>query len=422
MNHKTIAVVWWWAAGMMVVATLLEKWYSWENILLFEKNSRLWAKVIISGGWRCNVTTGNFKTKELLHYYPRGAIFLQYALKVCSPRAIRRWFEQQGVPLKEEQDKRIFPVSDDGKDIVGVFERIFAQEHVQVKLKESVVDIEKVSEETQDVSFVLTTDATKYHVDAVVLTTWWHAYAHTWSTGDGYAFARALWHTITPLWPSLNSFKIADSRLSSCSGISFSDAILTTNDHAGEKKEVVWPVLITHFGLSGPAVFALSSHVPFVSLSPQAPLKVVMRIDATKSYEWWWNMLRDASSQSPKKEIGTILREYMPRKFVEVLLAELSIQVHSALSMFRKEDRKLLARTLWEGIVLHFVQRRPWDEFVTAWGVSLDEVDPKTWWSRVCSWLYFAWEILDIDGYTWGYNLTASWSMGRVVGEALAEM
>lgn len=129
---------------MMTVATLLENGFRGQ-ILVFEKNSRLGAKVIISGGGRCNVTTGFFKKQDLLTKYPRGADFLPHALATFGPRAIRRWFETHGVPCKEEEDHRIFPVSDDGKDIVGVFERLFAEKGVEVHLKESIQTISRTT-------------------------------------------------------------------------------------------------------------------------------------------------------------------------------------------------------------------------------------------------------------------------------------
>ncbi len=140
----TVAIIGGGAAGMMTVATLLENGFNGQ-VLLFEKNSRLGAKVIISGGGRCNVTTGFFKKQDLLNKFPRGADFLPHALATFGPRSIRRWFEVHGVPCKEEEDHRIFPVSDDGKDIVGVFERLFIERAVDVHLKESIQAISRTT-------------------------------------------------------------------------------------------------------------------------------------------------------------------------------------------------------------------------------------------------------------------------------------
>jgi predicted Rossmann fold flavoprotein len=417
--QKRIAIIGGGAAGMMVAATLLEDEHlTHRQIHLFEKNSKLGAKVIISGGGRCNVTTGFFKMNELLPKYPRGAEFLQPALEQFGPRAIRRWFEAHGVPLKEEEDKRIFPVSDDGKDIVRVFEELFARGGVQVHLKEGVKEITR-----QWTTFQIVTDQKTTEVDAVVLTTGGNAYAHTGSTGDGYARARTMGHTITPLGPSLNSFLTAEEWLHGCSGISFPDASLCAwGVHLISWTPIPqsrWPILLTHFGLSGPAVFAFSSHIPYEKVSKAEPYTVYLQPVATLDKERRNNLFTKRAVETPTKEIGSMLRAYMPKKFVDTLLGYHLFDPHMKVGNMTKKNRLFLSTLLWWYIILQLIQRRPGDEFVTAGGVSRDEIDPETGQSRLVPWLYFAGEILDVDGYTGGYNLTSSRAMGRLVGKHL---
>jgi predicted Rossmann fold flavoprotein len=415
---QSVAIIGGGAAGMLVAATLAEADFS-GNMLLFEKNSRLWAKVIISGGGRCNVTTGLYKKQELLSKYPRGAKFLEHAIATFWPRSIRRWFEAHGVPCKEEEDHRIFPVSDDGKDIVGVFERLFIERAVDVHCKESIQQISRTTcSDGTCRGFTLISDKGSYQVDHVVLTTWGNAYAHTGSSGDGYAFARALGHTITPLGPSLNSFLTTEERLHGCSGISFPHATLKTQD---EKTTTTWPVLLTHFGLSGPATFAFSAHIPFVPITKEMPFPVLLQPDAKLTKDKRMQLFTKWATYTPKKEVGTLLRDYFTKRFTETLLTFANIDQHTFLSNLKKEDRSRLSHLLGAWIPLTFIQRRPGDEFVTAGGISLTEVDPKTGQSLLVPGLFFAGEILDIDGYTWGYNLTSSWAMGRVVGMQIAK-
>lgn len=401
---KSIAIIWWWAAGLMAAATVLERTDLWETqIHLFEKNTQLWAKVIISGWWRCNVTTWFFKMQDLLPKYPRWAAFLKPALTQFWPRAIKRWFEEHWVPLKQEADGRIFPVSDNGKDIVSVFEVLFAQSSMQLHGKESVVSIDYDTMTW----FTVTTSQDTYTFSSVVIATGWNAYAHTWSSGDAYSRARALGHTITPLWPSLNSFLTQETRLHACSGISFPDSLLTR-----WSVQTRWPILLTHFGLSWPAVFAFSAHIPYEQISEQTPLLLHWRPDATKDKNSWLTLL----AQYPqKKEIASLFREYFPKKFVDLLLAHFGIDPHSLVGNCPKSIRLSLTTLFGDGIPLTLIQRRPWDEFVTAGGVSLENVDSETGQSRLVPWLYFAGEILDVDGYTGGYNLTSSRAMGRLV-------
>lgn len=409
----------------MVAASLLERDDIDAEMYLFEKNSRLWAKVIISGGGRCNVTTGFFKKKELLDKYPRGAVFLETALEKFWPRAIRRWFEAQGVPLKEEEDHRIFPVSDDGKDIVAVFEKLFRDDkRMHLHLKEWVLEITpptsppllirgEHSLSTQ--CFIVTTEKGNYEFDAIVLTTGGNAYAHTGSSGDGYAWARNLGHSITRLWPSLNSFLTAETWLHSCSGNSFADAILKISHGIA----VRWPILLTHFGISWPATFAFSSHIPYEQVSKEQPFSVLIQVDALYNNQQRQQRFVQRASENPKKELGTLLRDSLTKKFVEAFLLYYRVEPHTLIGNLRKDERLRLASLLGDGIPLSLIQRRPGDEFVTAGGVCLDEVDEKTGESKICPWLYFAGEILDVDGYTGGYNLTSSWALGRLVGKSI---
>jgi predicted Rossmann fold flavoprotein len=400
-----IAIIWWWAAWLMTAATLLERIDLVDaQIHIFEKNSKLWAKVIISGGWRCNVTTGFFKMQELLPKYPRWALFLKPALEQFWPRAIKRWFEAHGVPLKQEEDGRIFPVSDNGKDIVWVFERLFNQWWVDVHCKEWVLDI---TYDDKKWFRVQTTTNQTYDFTTVVLTTGWNAYSHTGSSGDGYAWSRSLWHTITPLWPSLNSFLTQEERLHACSGISFSNSVLVQ-----WPIQTRWPLLLTHFGISWPSVFAFSSHIPYEPVTKENPYTVLWKPDATKDTNTWLWII---TNYAQKKEIASIFRDYFPKKFVESVFAQYKYDPHMMVGNCTKQIRLALATLFGDGIPLTLMQRRPWDEFVTAWGVSLDEVDQNTGESRLLRWLYFAWELLDIDWYTWWYNLTSSRATGRLV-------
>jgi len=413
-----IAIIGWWAAGMMVAATLLERDDLVAEVHLFEKNSKLGAKVIISWGGRCNVTTGFYKKKDLLPNYPRGAEFIKPALEEFWPRAIRRWFESHDVPMKQEEDGRIFPVSDDGKDIVGVFERLFSWGKVRLHLKEWVVWVEK-----KDDAFLITTDQHAYVFDRVVFTTWGNAYTHTWSTGDGYAWARELGHTITPLGPSLNSFLTTEEWLHECSGISFPDARLQASLSYLVSwtpiPESRWPVLLTHFGISWPAVFAFSSHIPYVSIDKKEPYTIYLKPVASLDQEGRNKLFIQWAVATPTKEVCSLLRTYMPKRFVDALLAYHLYDPHMKLGNMSKKNRLFFSTLLSWYIILTLIKRRPGDEFVTAWWVVLSEVDKKSGQSRVVPWVYFAGEILDVDGYTGGYNLTSSRALGRLVGKSI---
>lgn len=405
-----VCIIWWWAAWMMCAAVIAES-ASHHEIHLFEKNRKLWTKVLISGWWRCNVTTGYFKKHDLQSKYIRWRDFLQHAISAFWPRKMRQWVEAHGVPLKVEDDMRVFPQSDNGADVVWIFEKVFREKNVQIHFGEWVDTLQK-----NEWWFVITTKGWTYTFDAVVITTWGNAYAHTWSAGEWYDLAKPLGHTITPLWPSLNSFLVQEERIKTLSGISFPNAQISY-----EKAKVVWPVLLTHFGTSWPAVFAFSAHSTFEKVSRDHPLAIRLTPFAERNTEWRTKRLNDLVQNSPKKQTNTVLGYEFPDRFADALLIVCKIAPEKKIADLLREEKTVLCKTLGEWILLHLIARRAWDEFVTAWGIDTNEIDPDTLESMVCPWLYFAGEVINVDGVTGWYNLQACRSTGYAAGKAIAE-
>jgi len=384
---------------------------------IFEKNSLLWNKVIISGGGRCNVTTGYYKKQDFLEKYIRGTDFIKESLASFGPRKVYTWFEDHGVPLKVEQDMRVFPVSNNGKDIVGVFEKIFEHHGVQVHFREGVYNIDY---RLQTTDYSIKTAIGEYDFDVVVLTTGGNAYAHTWSTGEWYDFARSLWHTITPLGPSLNSFMTSDSWIHALSWLSFPDAVLKVKLSDESYKDAYWPVLLTHFGISGPATFVLAAYTAFETIDAEHSIVPVLQPLRDMGVAQWNIFLLDAAARSPKKQLSTILGESpLPKRFATAFVHHFTTD--TAIGVLSKKDRQYIAGLLWNGIPLVCIKRRPGDEFVTAGGVALEEVNSSTLESKISPWLYFAGEILDVDGVTGWFNLQACWAAGYVVGRSVVD-
>lgn len=413
-----IAILWWWAAWMMAAAALSESGIS-ADIHLFEKNKMLWAKVLISWWWRCNVTTGIYKNAELLKNYPRWAEFLKYTFSKFWPRKIRNRFEDHWAELKEESDSRIFPVSNKGSDIVWIFERMFSDKKVTLHFNENIISMTG-NEGTSQKRFTLTSALSSYEFDSVIITTWWNAYAHTWSTWDGYVFARACWHTITPLWPSLNSFLTQDTRAHELPWLSFQNATLSVNVQ-GKKMSTSWAFLFTHFGISWPAVFVLSAYSAFELIDQMHPLLVTIQPYSDYDVHRRNAFFLEAAKTQSHKQLQTILSQKFPTRFVEVFLRHEHVDPQQAMNQVTKKLREDLSKKLWSWITLNIISRRPWDEFVTAGWVSTAEVNDKTMESLLCPWLYFAWEILDIDWFTWWFNLQSSRATGMVAGLAIGE-
>jgi predicted Rossmann fold flavoprotein len=397
------------AAGLMCAATIREADPSVE-VFLIERNDGLGKKVIISGGGRCNVTTGFHDVKTVLARYPRGGKFLTAAMHAFPPAAVYDWFEAHGVPLKVEEDMRVFPVSDDGHDIVRVFEKAFEGSNVRVMLNRSAVRVEKRGEafavffKGEDEPLV---------VDRLVLTTGGQAYRHTGSTGDGYAFAQSLGHAITPLAPSLNAFFTKEKWPEAISGLSFERAEISAK--RGKGFRFAGPFLFTHKGVSGPAVFALSSLVAFEPYDANRPLDISIDLFPDETADALHGRIDGFIAANPKKQLVTVLGFVVPKSLAAVVVRELDLEEDKPANQVSKKDIRRCVAWL-KAIPLTVIQRGAGDEFVTAGGVELSEVNPATMESKICPGLSFAGEILNVDGYTGGFNLQASWAAGHLAG------
>lgn len=414
---KKIAIVGGGAAGMMAAARVNELLPT-ARVILFEKNVALGKKVKISGGGRCNVTTGIQDVRELLKRYERGSKFLTSAMWNFPPAAVYEWFEEHGVPLKTEEDNRVFPQSDNGEDVVGVFENLFQAGNVEVRLR---TDVDSISREGG--RFVVTSitrgagQQTEY-VDAVILTTGGQAYRHTGSTGDGYAFAETLGHSITPLAASLNAFVLQESWSHQLAGVSFEDIMLqcpTDTQYSARG-----PIVFTHTGISGPAVFALSAKVAFEQYSKNQPLELHFDWVPQASQEELRTHIDAACNTEPKKSVVRLMQSWVPRSLAEQLLVAHGIETSISLAACSKQIRATVVSALKQS-TLHIVGRSAGSEFVTAGGVNTGEIDPRTMQSRITPGLFFAGEIMNVDGVTGGFNLQASWAAGRLAGESAAE-
>ncbi len=418
-----IAIIGGGAAGLMAAAAALEHNPA-ADIFLMDRNSELGKKVIISGGGRCNVTTGLQDVREVLKRYPRGAKFLMSAMHRFPPAATFDWFEAHGVPLKIEDDLRVFPQSDNGHDVVNAFTRIFEADgmHVKVMLGHHVTAVRTDGKHF----FVDFKEQKQLIVDRVILTTGGQAYRQTGSTGDGYAFAESLGHTITPLAPSLNSFFTQETWPKELSGVSFERTTvaamrqpLPTSPSKGEEAHWTGPFLFTHKGISGPAVFALSSLAAFEMYDAAHPMPISIDLFPDETAGVLAKRLTDSFQMHGKKAVRNVLAGFVPKSLAETVCAQTAIAGDTNAADMNKVQIGTIVAWL-KKITLHAVGRGAGDEFVTAGGVNLSEVNPLTMESRRCPGLFFAGEILDVDGFTGGYNLQASWATGMVAGKHAA--
>lgn len=410
----TIAIIGGGAAGMMAAATILEAAPT-AKVILIEKNASLGRKVIISGGGRCNVTTGIHNVRDLLTRYYRGSKFLTTAMYQFPPDQVYQWFEEHGVPLKTEDDLRVFPQSNNGKDIVGVFENMFAQSNVELILRQGITMVEPKNSQ-----FSLTLkDDRQLLVDVLILTTGGQAYRHTGSTGEGYRFAENLGHTITDLAASLNSFHLQEDWTGQLAGVSFERITLRVPSH--KEFTATGPIVFTHKGISGPAVFALSAQVAFENYNTTTPLVMTIDFVPDISLEQLRTALQNDILSSPTRLLSKTLQKWLPKSVIKELQISLQIPEDIKNASVSKHMRAGILQWL-KSCTVHAIGRGAGSEFITAGGVDTKDVNPRTMESLVCPKLLFAGEILNIDGITGGFNLQAAWATGRLAGLRAAEL
>ena len=391
---------------------------SGAKVLLFEKNKNLGAKVLISGGGRCNLTTGIMDVRKVLENYPRGGKFLTKAMFNFGPEDVMKWFEDHGVKLKTEEDLRVFPVSNDGREVVGVFEKAMKENGVEVHLEACVLDIERVGIGANGEVFkIMLTDGMDFEADSVIITVGGNAYRQTGSTGDGYEFARKLGHTITKLAPSLGAMVVREGFLMRLPGISFKKAGLSLVSADGKRIfKRSGPFLFTHKGVSGPAVFALSAMAAFEEYDVRNPLKLFINFFPDENDDNFKKRFDSLINSNGKKHLMGLLDMILPKSLADLIVAISAVGKDLPVAELNREQRK----TVFDLLVrfeLNITGRVSGDEFVTAGGVDLNEVDSSTMQSKICPGLYFAGEVLDVDGYTGGFNLQAAWATGHLAGE-----
>lgn len=405
-----IAIIGGGAAGLMAAATILEN-SPRSEVFLIERNPGLGKKVLISGGGRCNVTTGIRNMHALFTKYPRGSKFLSSALYGFPPEAVYEWFENKGVSLKIEEDLRVFPVSNDGHDIVGAFEKFFEKSSVKILLSHAAKSIVKTTK-----GFSITfKEQPSITVDKVILTTGGQTYRHTGSTGDGYTFAEALGHSITPLAASLSSFISREPWLKELAGVSWERASVKTN--RADTAHVEGPMMFTHTGVTGPVLFAFSALIAYEAITPQLPMTLSINLFPDAKPADFFNQLQEACTTQAKRSIENVIATFVPKSLAAVICTLTKIPSERHAGEISKKELELIRSTL-QGIPVRAIGRGAGDEFVTAGGVTLSEVNPSTMESRITPGLYFAGEILDIDGFTGGFNLQASWATGRLAGRS----
>ncbi|OAM88096.1 NAD(P)/FAD-dependent oxidoreductase [Termitidicoccus mucosus] len=404
------------AAGFFSAITCAENARGGREVVLLEASSQPLAKVKVSGGGRCNVTHACFEPRELVKRYPRGARELIGAFHRWQPRDTIGWFGARGVELKTEPDGRMFPVTDDSQTIIDCLERAASEAGASVRLRCGLAAARAKGAGTGENAaggFALTlSDGETLDCDRLLLAT------GGGRSASGPAIAAALGHTIEPPVPSLFTFNTDDPRLRGLAGLSVPVATACVR---GTKLRETGPVLVTHWGLSGPAILRLSAWGARELHARDYRFPLQLNWLGASSRERAREELAAARAANPRRQVATWNPFALPQRLWERLAAASGIAPDAVWTATSNNALAALASQLTEGEYAVTGKSTNKDEFVTCGGVRLAEVDFKTMQSRVCPGLYFAGELLDIDGVTGGFNFQAAWTTGRLAGLAMAE-
>ena len=391
-------------AGMLAAASAA---LTLKRVLLIEKNEFCGKKLRITGKGRCNVCP-DVTVPEVLENIPVGGKFLMSALNRFPPESVQSFFTGNGVPLKTERGRRVFPVSDRAADVAECLVRVMGERGVRT-LRAQVNEL-IIRDGT--IKGVLV-DGMELHAPAVIVATGGLSYPLTGSTGDGYAFARAAGHRVSECSGSLVPVEIVGGECRKMAGLNLRNVGLKLY---GKKKKPVYQdfgeALFMSYGMSGPVILSASAHMnekdgPYVIELDLKPALDEGKLDV--------RILRDFSERS-NDNIYDGLRALLPRQMIPVILDRCripsSLPVHS---VTKEARRKILDEMKHFRLTVH--QKRPVEEaIVTRGGVKLSEVDPASMESKLVRGLFFAGEILDCDAYTGGYNLQIAWSTGYAAG------
>ena len=412
-------------AGMMAAIQSSE---NGNDVILIEKMNMLGRKLLITGKGRCNITS-SLDIDDFIKNIPGNGMFLYSSFKQFTNIDIINFLKEQGLKVKEERGNRIFPVTDKSKDVLECFIKKMEKSGVRVLLNEKVQNI--ITEtEANDLSkkrvVGVKTNKQTLNADKVILATGGKSYPLTGSTGDGYYMAEKIGHNITQIKPSLVPLEIYDSDIKAeLQGLSLKNVNIQFLDNT--KNKVIYEdfgeMIFTHFGVSGPIILSASAHlVRYKNIDNLLKeKKIVLKIDlkpALSKEKLNERILRDFEMEK-NKQFKNSLDKLLPKKLIKTVIRLSGINPQSQVNNIIRNDRMKLIDII-KGLKIEIKDFRPIEEaIITSGGIPVKEINPKTMESKIVKNLYFAGEIIDVDGYTGGFNLQIAYSTGYVAGKGI---
>ncbi|MBC7855746.1 MAG: NAD(P)/FAD-dependent oxidoreductase [Pirellulaceae bacterium] len=405
--HYDVLVIGAGAAGLVAAAEAASRG---RRTLLLEKNKRPGIKILMSGGTRCNLTHATDKWGIIKAYGGQGN-FLHSALAALSPAELVGLFEEEGVPTKVEETGKIFPVSNKAADVLAALVRRLERSGAELSLDEPTSSCTRV-----DDKFLVKTRGRELTCNSLLITVGGKSYPGSGTTGDGYAWAAAFGHTIIPPRPALVPITTEAPWVKSLTGLTIPDVFVSISQVSNPSSlaSARGSFLFTHFGLSGPVILDVSRAVT-AHPNPRELALVCDFLPETKSQALEEQLQQEAAAEG-KKRVEGLLAKHIPRRLAEAILVQCGLNPELRAAELPKKERARLVAAIKQSVIPVSGTRGFAKAEVTAGGVSLSEVDSRTMESKLVPGLYFAGEVLDLDGPIGGYNFQAAFSTGVLAG------
>ena len=397
------------AAGFFCAIQIAELHPDWD-ISILEKSNKLLSKVRVSGGGRCNVTHACPDVELLLKKYPRGARFLKKAFYQFATKNTIQWFANNGVQLHTEKDGRMFPTTNNSETIIDCFLQKVHQYKIKILTEHEVVNVEKSTKQNQPNFLITLSNKKTMQADAICLAT------GGMLKSDKLPWLISLGHSIVAPVPSLFTFNVVEKNITTLMGVAVDNAIIQWK---GNKISEKGPLLITHWGISGPAAIKLSAWCARDLANDNYEGAILINWtpeynEATLKMEWI-NLRMDFG----KREIGSKNPFNLPQRLWQFLLQEAGIALTTKWADLKSPEQQLLIQSLTRTTLTIKGKTTFKEEFVTCGGIELSEIEASTMESKLVPGLYFAGEMMDVDGITGGFNFQHAWTSGWIAAQAM---
>ncbi|MCS7181238.1 MAG: NAD(P)/FAD-dependent oxidoreductase [bacterium] len=379
-----------------------------KKVALVDRNSEICKKLLLTGKGKCNLTNLNEINEDYISKYKNGK-FLINVFHQFSNHDLYDFFERNGLKLKIDTGKRVYPESENAEDVLKTIKKILDRNKVRLFLREKVLDIEKNKE-----FFEIKTDKRIFKTKKVVISTGGKSFPGTGSEGDGFIWARKFGHKIIKPVPALCGLEIKENFIKKWQGINLKNILVSA--YLSEKKigEEFGELLFTHYGVSGPSILNLSGNVS--ENLDKGEIKIIINFKPALNDEILDKRLQREIKENPNKILKNLFKNLLPSGLIDEFLKQSGLEGEKKVNQITRDERKIIVEKLLKFEITVKKTRPFYDSMVTRGGVCIDEINPKTMESKIVKGLYFAGEIIDVDGKTGGYNLQMCFSTGYVAG------